>query len=124
MKITESSKSHSSAALVAMAVGAVAVGAFAIGALAIGRLVVRRITVDSAKFKSLEIEELVVTRLRAGEVVVADSSSFQRNNRIAQERVRDVSVSVAIFWMMRLPARRLELSGLQFLALTLSCGSV
>lgn len=73
MKITESSKSHSSAALVAVAVGAVAVGAFAIGALVIGRLVVRRITVDSAKFKPLEIQELVVTRLQAGEVVVTDS---------------------------------------------------
>ena len=48
-----------SQALAAMAVGALAVGAVALGALAIGRLAVGR-----AKFKHLEIDELVVYRLR------------------------------------------------------------
>ncbi len=58
---------------IATAIGAVAVGAFAIGALAIGRLAIRRIAVESAKFKSLEILDLTVRRLRAAEVTVSDS---------------------------------------------------
>lgn len=46
-------------ALGALAVGAVAVGAFAIGALAIGTLVVGR-----ARFRRVEIDQLVVRRLK------------------------------------------------------------
>jgi hypothetical protein len=42
-----------------------AIGAFEIGVLAIGRLVIRCVAVDSAKFKSLEIQDPIVTRLRA-----------------------------------------------------------
>ena len=60
-------------AIMATAIGAVAVGAFAIGALAIGRLAIRRIAVESGKFKSLEIQDLTVTRLHAAEVIVSDS---------------------------------------------------
>jgi hypothetical protein len=43
--------------------GAVAVGAFAIGALAVGALAVGRLSVDCARFKRLEIDELVVHKL-------------------------------------------------------------
>jgi hypothetical protein len=60
-------------AMIATAMGAVAVGAFAIGALAIGRLAIRRVVIDGAKFKTLEIEDLTVTRLHAAEVAVSDS---------------------------------------------------
>jgi len=60
-------------AMIATAIGAVAVGAFAIGALAIGRLAIRRVVIDNAKFKTLEIEDLTVKRLHAGEVTVSDS---------------------------------------------------
>ncbi len=55
-------------AMIATAIGAVAVGAFAIG-----RLVIRRLSVENAKFKSLEIDDLTVTRLRAAEVTVSHS---------------------------------------------------
>jgi hypothetical protein len=41
--------------------------------LAIGRLAIRRVVIDSAKLKSLEIEELTVRRLQAAEVTVSDS---------------------------------------------------
>lgn len=46
------------AAMVALATGAMALGALAIGALFIGRLVV-----GDARFRRLEIDELVVKRL-------------------------------------------------------------
>ena len=63
--------------IIAAAFGAVAVGAFAVGALSIGRLAVRRIVVDGAKFKSLQIEDLTVTRLHAKEIVGhAESGTF------------------------------------------------
>ena len=42
-------------------------------ALAIGRLAIRHVVVDSAKLKSLEIQDLTVTRLHAAEVTVSDS---------------------------------------------------
>jgi len=58
---------------IATAMGAVALGAFAIGALAVGRLAIRRILVDNAKFKSVEIQELSVTRLRGAGVTVSES---------------------------------------------------
>ncbi len=47
------------AALTAVAMGALAVGTLAIGYLAIGGLAVR-----NARFKRLEIDELVVRRIR------------------------------------------------------------
>ena len=60
-------------AMIATSIGAVAVGAFAIGALAIGRLAVRRVVVENAKFKSIEIDDLIVKRIRAAEVTVSES---------------------------------------------------
>jgi hypothetical protein len=75
MKESHSSESLSfrGVAMIATAIGAVAVGAFAIGAFAIGRLVIRRLSVENPKFKSFEIEDLTVTRLRADEVSVSHS---------------------------------------------------
>jgi hypothetical protein len=72
-------------AIIATAIGAVAMGAFAIGALAIGRLAIRRVFVGSAEFKSLQIQDLIVTRLHAAEVSVSGSlqlpeSSVDRKN--------------------------------------------
>ncbi len=66
-------------AMIATSVGAIAVGAFAIGALAIGRLAVRRVVVENAKFKSIEIDDLIVKRIRAAEVTVSDSLEVPGN---------------------------------------------
>jgi len=60
-------------AMIATAIGVVAVGASAIAALAIGRLAIRHIVVDNAKFKSLEIQDLTVTRFRANDVIVSEA---------------------------------------------------
>jgi hypothetical protein len=67
-------------ATIATAMGAVAVGAFAIGALAVGRLAIRRLEVEKAYLKSVEIEDLTVTRLHAAEVTVSDSLKLPRSN--------------------------------------------
>jgi hypothetical protein len=48
----------------AIALGALALGALAIGALAIGRLVIGRLSVGRARFKSIDVDELTVRRLR------------------------------------------------------------
>jgi hypothetical protein len=48
--------------MLGIAVGAVAIGALAIGALVIGRLAIRRMLIGGAKFKSLGVGELTVTR--------------------------------------------------------------
>jgi hypothetical protein len=48
----------------ALALAALALGALAVGALAIGFLAIRRLEVRSARFRRLEIDELVIRRLR------------------------------------------------------------
>jgi hypothetical protein len=48
----------------AIAVGALAFGAIAIGALAIARLAIGELTVKKARFRSVEIDDLTVRRLR------------------------------------------------------------
>jgi hypothetical protein len=48
----------------AVAVGALACGAIAIGALAIARLAISHMTVKKARFRSVEIDDLTVRRLR------------------------------------------------------------
>jgi hypothetical protein len=60
-------------ALGTVALGAVAVGAGAIGALTIWRLAIRRMAVDRASFRALDIHELTVTRIRAGDITVSRS---------------------------------------------------
>lgn len=50
--------------LLALAVGAVAAGALAVGAVAIGQMVIGRLAIGKARFKSLEIDELTVRKLR------------------------------------------------------------
>ena len=67
-------------AIGAVAIGAVAVGAFAIGALAVGRLAIRRMTIESARFRSLEIEDVTVARLHAREVVITNSLALPGND--------------------------------------------
>lgn len=49
--------------LAAGAVGALALGATALGAIMIGRLVIGALSVSKAKFKRVEIDDLVVKRL-------------------------------------------------------------
>jgi hypothetical protein len=45
-------------------IGALAMGALAVGAIAIGALAIGRLSVGTAKFKRLEVGDLVVRRLR------------------------------------------------------------
>jgi hypothetical protein len=52
------------ARLLALAIGAAAVGAMAIGALAIGRMAIGRLAIGRARFRSLEVDELTVRKLR------------------------------------------------------------
>jgi hypothetical protein len=71
-----SSPEHSgrrSIAIVASAVAAVAVGPFAIGVLAIRRLAIHQITVGSGKFNAVEIQDLIVRRLRVDEVIMKEN---------------------------------------------------
>lgn len=51
-------------ALGIVALGSVAVGAIAVGALAIGALAIGRLAVGRASFRRVEIDELVVGRVR------------------------------------------------------------
>src|SRR4051794_18430890 len=46
------------------AISAIAIGAVAIGAIAIARLAIGRMSVNKARFKSVEIDDLTVKRLR------------------------------------------------------------
>jgi len=82
---TNRAGSRDSSSMLGLAVGAVAIGALAIGALAIGRLAIRRLLIGGAKFKSLHLGELTVTRLRVSDVVVSESlrlpPSATRENR-------------------------------------------
>src|SRR6516165_4629443 len=50
--------------LLALAAGAVAAGALAVGAVAIGQMVIGRLAIGKARFKSLEVDELTVRKLR------------------------------------------------------------
>jgi hypothetical protein len=50
--------------LLALALGAAAVGAVAIGALAIGRLAIGRLAIKRARFGAVEVDDLVVRKLR------------------------------------------------------------
>jgi hypothetical protein len=54
----------------ALAVGAQAIGAVALGALAIGFLAIYRLKVRQSHFGRLEIDDLVVHRLRVDELTV------------------------------------------------------
>jgi hypothetical protein len=48
----------------AQAMGALAAGALAIGALALGALAIGRLAIGRAKVRNLEIDELIVRKLR------------------------------------------------------------
>ena len=58
--------------LLGVALAAAAVGAIAIGALAIGRLAIGRVAVKQARFGSLEVDDLMVRKLR---VIERDGSN-------------------------------------------------
>jgi hypothetical protein len=67
-------------AMATTAISAVAIGAFAIGALAIGRLAIRRFSIGKARFRSLEMDELTVTRLHVGAVTGEVAPRLDRRN--------------------------------------------
>jgi hypothetical protein len=68
--------------ILALATGALAAGAVAIGVLAIARLAVGRLVVRDARFRSVEIDELTVGRLR---VLEDASSASTRSSRDSTE---------------------------------------
>jgi hypothetical protein len=53
----------------AMAIGAIAIGALSLGALAIGALAIGGLAIGRARIRCVEIDELVVRRLRVTEDV-------------------------------------------------------
>jgi hypothetical protein len=55
--------------LVAPALGAAALGALAIGAVAIGTMAINGLVVRRARFRSVEIDDLTVRRLRVLEAM-------------------------------------------------------
>lgn len=67
-------------AMMEAAFGAVAVRAAAIGALAIWRLAIDGVRVGRAGLKSLQIKDLVVTRLHAGEPTVSGPLELPRSD--------------------------------------------
>jgi hypothetical protein len=81
------------AALVGLALGTVATGAFAIGALAVWHLAIRRLAVGNARFKAVDIEDLVVDRLRVGQLIVSDSVDLPSGAEDGRESVRAGSES-------------------------------
>jgi hypothetical protein len=50
--------------ILATATGAIAFGAAAIGAIAIGRMLIGEIVAKKTRFRSIEVDELTVKRLR------------------------------------------------------------
>jgi hypothetical protein len=62
--VAQGASATGSSLLGALAMGALAIGAVAIGALAIGRLGIGRLSVRHARFGKLEVDELVVRRLK------------------------------------------------------------
>ena len=65
--ITRPAKAAPPTSLMAIALGAAAFGAVAIGALAIGRLAIGRLVIKRAHFRTLEVDELTVRKLRVVE---------------------------------------------------------
>jgi hypothetical protein len=62
--VAQGASATGSAIVGALAMGALALGAVAIGALAIGRLGIGRLGVRGARFGKVEVDELVVRRLK------------------------------------------------------------
>jgi hypothetical protein len=65
--------------MVALALGAAALGAFAIGAIAIGSLAIGGLVVRKAKFRTVEIDDLTVRRLRVLEATPSTLESVETN---------------------------------------------
>lgn len=66
-KVVRRPKARFAASVLVVALGATALGAVAIGALAIGRLVIGRLAVKRTHFGAIEVDELIVRRLRVVE---------------------------------------------------------
>jgi hypothetical protein len=60
-------------AVVASAMGAATVGVFAVGASTIRWLAIGQLAAGNAKFVTLEVQDVAVTRLRVGDVVLTGS---------------------------------------------------
>ena len=65
----------------AQAVGALCVGALAMGALAIGTLALGRLVIGRSRIRRLEIDEIVVARLRVTESLTVPSALAVENDR-------------------------------------------
>jgi len=63
-ELDRSRRRSRSLSIPAIAIGAVAVGAIAIGVVAIARLAIGQMIVKKPRFRSVEIDELTVGRLR------------------------------------------------------------
>jgi hypothetical protein len=81
-EVTDRSGPAPAISLLALALGAAAFGAVAIGALAIGRVAVGRLAIKKARFGTLEVDELMVRRLRVVEHESPDPQT--RKNKEAQ----------------------------------------
>ena len=67
---TQATGSH---ALGAQAIGALAIGALAIGTVALWRLAIGQLFIRKSKMVMLEIDELIIKRLRVGELTVTEN---------------------------------------------------
>jgi hypothetical protein len=72
--------------LPALAIGALACGALAIGAVAIARLAVGQLAVKRARFRSVEIDDLTVRRLRVIEEAGEERADAPAQDAIAAPR--------------------------------------
>jgi hypothetical protein len=71
---------NSAISLVGHALGAAAIGAAALGAVAIGALAVGRLVVGQARIRRVEIDELVVRRLRITEELSVPDGSGSKDH--------------------------------------------
>ena len=79
------------AAAGAFAMGAIAFSALAIGALAVGRMALGRVAVGKTKFKSLELDDLTMKRLRASEISITDSLDLPSSAVVLQPASNDLN---------------------------------
>jgi hypothetical protein len=70
----------------AAALGGVAVGALAVGAIAIGALAIGRLSVGRARFRRLEIDELIVHRVSGAALSPREDARRQATHRTVPGR--------------------------------------
>ena len=86
MNTTRARKISTIRVLSRQAIGALAVGAIALGAIAIGAVAVGRLAIGRARVRKLEIDELVVGRLRVTEKFQAPPTPGRQNPICSHER--------------------------------------